>query len=127
MGRRCTDCTNAWQRHNAATNPRTQRSRLAAQLRHRYGMSLAQWDEMIERQGGACAICSHVPDGSRGKKDIRLHVDHDHVSNAVRSLLCHQCNLLIGHAKECPERLRKAADYVARLHLIELENPQDHK
>lgn len=113
MGRRCADCTNAWQRHNAATNPSTQRSRLGAQIRHHYGLSLDQWDALIERQGGACAVCGHVPDGSRGKRDNRLHVDHDHKSNMVRALLCHQCNVLIGYAKECPDRLRKAASYVA--------------
>lgn len=77
-------------------------------------MPITRWDELVASQNGACAICNHVPDGSRGLRDRRLHVDHNHQTNTVRALLCHQCNVLIGYARECPERLMKAAEYVAR-------------
>jgi hypothetical protein len=42
--------------------------------------------EMLERQGGHCALCLATP------KTRRLHVDHDHKTGAVRGLLCHRCN-----------------------------------
>jgi hypothetical protein len=42
--------------------------------------------EMLERQGGHCALCPATP------KTRRLHVDHDHKTGAVRGLLCHRCN-----------------------------------
>ena len=113
MGRRCAECTRKWHRENLRTNADTQRSSLGAMLRFHHDVSLAQWDSMLAKQKGACAICGHVPDGSRGKRDKRLQVDHCHRTGAIRSILCLQCNLLIGHAQECPDRLIKAAEYVA--------------
>jgi hypothetical protein len=62
-------------------------------LRHRYGISLAQYDEMAETQGGVCAICGQPP------KQKRLHVDHDHETGRVRGLLCAPCNTRL-HALE---------------------------
>lgn len=59
-------------------------------LRRAYGITLAQRDEMLARQGG-CALCGTTdPLG-------RWHVDHDHQTNAVRGILCHKCNVKLGH------------------------------
>lgn len=77
-----------------------------------YGMTQDQFNEMLESQGGACAIC-----GSSewlGTKDHVPHVDHDHVTGKVRGLLCGDCNLMLGKAKDDPARLRAAADYLER-------------
>lgn len=51
-----------------------------------YGITAAQYDELLRRQGGKCAICRARP------KSKRLAVDHDHRSGAVRGLLCSRCN-----------------------------------
>lgn len=69
---------------------------------------------MVKRQAGKCAICERVPDGSRGTKDRRLHVDHDHSTGRIRDLLCQSCNLLIGFARESPKLLAKASEYLGR-------------
>lgn len=42
----------------------------------------------------------------------RLHVDHDHNTGAVRSLLCKECNTGIGAMRDTPHYLRAAANYV---------------
>jgi hypothetical protein len=73
---------------------------------HRYKVPAAQLAAIREAQSGLCAICGRVP-GGRG-----LHVDHNHSTGAVRALLCGNCNLLIGHAGECPDILRRAAAYL---------------
>lgn len=114
MGRRCRNCSRAWQRENLRVNPKTRRSALNASLRRSYGLTVDQWEAMVVAQGGKCAICGHTPNGDRGKKDSRLHVDHCHTTGKVRGLLCHQCNLLLGFAAEDPETLRNAADYLTR-------------
>lgn len=44
------------------------------------------YDELLEAQGGVCAICGRPP------KTRRLHLDHDHKTMRVRGLLCHRCN-----------------------------------
>ncbi len=74
-------------------------------LRRRYGITAADADAMLEAQGGLCAICRSAP---------AAHVDHDHVTGAVRALLCFGCNGGLGQFGDDPERLRAAADYVER-------------
>jgi hypothetical protein len=41
-----------------------------------------------------------------------LHVDHDHVTGAVRALLCFDCNAGVGKFRDDPTLLRTAGRYV---------------
>jgi hypothetical protein len=50
------------------------------------GVTDADYDRMLNEQGGGCAICGNPP------KSRRLHVDHDHKTGKVRGLLCFRCN-----------------------------------
>lgn len=70
-----------------------------------YGITLEQYDEMLEAQNGVCAICE-----SAG----RLCVDHDHETNRVRGLLCVSCNRMLGLAKDDPKVLLKGSFYLER-------------
>jgi 5-methylcytosine-specific restriction endonuclease McrA len=72
-------------------------------LKRRYGITAADADAMLEGQGGLCAICKALP---------AAHVDHDHVTGAVRAMLCFNCNGGLGQFRDDPEILRAAADYV---------------
>jgi hypothetical protein len=72
-----------------------------------YGITIEDWNEMYDAQGGKCAIC-----GAFGTRDKGLYVDHSHKTNKVRALLCQNCNALIGHAFELPERLLAAISYL---------------
>jgi len=56
----------------------------------RYGITQAEYDELLARQDGLCAICRRPP----GAK--RLHVDHEHGTGVVRGLLCVSCNMKLG-------------------------------
>lgn len=51
-----------------------------------YGITIEDYDRMLEEQGGLCAICRNPP------ITYRLAVDHDHDTGAVRGLLCPPCN-----------------------------------
>jgi hypothetical protein len=57
-------------------------------FRRRYGITIEQYDQLLEAQGGGCALCGvkENPDGRR------LCVDHDHETGAIRGLLCRLCN-----------------------------------
>jgi hypothetical protein len=72
-------------------------------LKRRYGITTADADLMLERQGGVCAICRAAP---------AAHVDHDHETGAVRALLCFNCNGGLGQFKDDPFLLQMAALYV---------------
>jgi hypothetical protein len=87
---------------------RNREKRKRAQLKHVYGITLEQYDEMRLSQNNTCAIC--------GKEEQLkyLAVDHDHVTGKVRALLCQKCNRAIGELQDDPELVRKAADYLER-------------
>lgn len=72
---------------------------LAYKLKNFYGLSLMDYDNLVKKQEKKCAICAKVP--------IVLCVDHCHTTGKVRGLLCHGCNLALGHFKN--ERLLTAA------------------
>src|SRR6266540_2418055 len=91
-----------WAAHKDELNAR-RRGRVEAYLRRRYGMSLADRDALLARQGGVCGIC---------KKHRRLHVDHCHKTRKVRGLLCRGCNLGLGNYHDDPVLTRAATAYL---------------
>lgn len=75
-----------------------------------YGLTLDEYDAMLNRQGGRCAICqTDVP--GRGRK--MFSVDHDHKTGAVRGLVCGACNQGLGCFRDNPESLAAAMRYLA--------------
>ena len=70
----------------------------------RYGLSIADWNALHAAQGGKCAICIRVSD--------KLVVDHCHVKQPVRVILCHIDNLTLGQYEDDPTWFRRAADYL---------------
>lgn len=72
-----------------------------------YGITLEQYDEMLEAQGGVCRIC-----GGTNPEGKRLHVDHGHDSGLVRGLLCNGCNTGLGLFKENVASLAAAIVYL---------------
>jgi hypothetical protein len=77
----------------------------ASSLKRRYGITPEQYQKMLDRQGGICAICGRPP------KTLRLSVDHDHRTGRVRGLLCYQCNkYFVG--KNNLETARQVARYL---------------
>lgn len=56
----------------------------------------ADYEALLERQNGVCAICGCKPDHERNNGRGVLAVDHDHDTLQVRGLLCGRCNMGIG-------------------------------
>ena len=71
-------------RRDWAENPYYKSEEWAQRLRNRrlkatYGLSIDDYNALLARQGGACAICRKQP-------EQRLCVDHCHVTKKVRRL-----------------------------------------
>ena len=86
-------------------------------LYRNYGITVFEYEEMLENQNGACYICQREPTGKR------LSVDHEHQlrdrqipgfkkRSKVRGLLCWHCNAAIGKFNDNPEHMRRAAQYL---------------
>lgn len=75
-------------------------------LRLRYRITLAEQTDLLAAQSGACAICR------RSFDDLRICVDHDHTTGAVRGLLCDRCNRGLGALQDSPRLLLAAARYL---------------
>ena len=55
--------------------------------KRRYGIAMAEYDNLLLRQNGKCAICKRPPYTKKG-----LEVDHCHRTGAIRGILCSRCN-----------------------------------
>ena len=87
-----------------------------ARFKQNFGISLDDYNLMIEAQDGRCAICGN-PENTIDKRTgntRNLSVDHDHSTGLVRGLICRTCNVGIGFFKDNPSLLRACADYIER-------------
>jgi len=79
----------------------------------RYGLTEHDVQGKFEQQRGLCACCGN-PETSTIKRtgEIKmLHIDHDHKTGKVRSLLCQDCNMSLGHLQDSSERIQMLLDY----------------
>lgn len=73
-----------------------------------YGLSVGQYDLMLLDQQNRCAVCGrHV-----SELNHRLYVDHDHVTDEVRGLLCRWCNSVVAWFEEHPDRIDAVGQYL---------------
>lgn len=77
-----------------------------------YGITNADFENMVKKQDGVCAICGLPPNGNPKTKEKRLHVDHDHITGKVRGLLCFKCNSALGNFNDARDLVASALDYL---------------
>ena len=80
-----------------------------ARLKCIYGITLDEYNKILESQNNACAICN-ISTSLPTRKFF--DVDHCHKTNKVRGLLCHSCNVGIGFLKDDIQILQKAISYL---------------
>lgn len=80
---------------------------------NKFGIGIRDFDELLRKQGGVCAICRSAETVKGSGGEIRkLSVDHCHATGVIRGLLCYNCNHLLGKAKDNTNTLRAAAIYL---------------
>lgn len=86
-------------------NPDRERNR---KLIQRFGITVAEYDDMHDAQNGLCKVC-----GNPEELDRRLAVDHNHQTGKVRGLLCFKCNVILGHIEKTGlAMIAKVLDYL---------------
>ena len=88
--------------------------RIKAQRRwSNYRITPEQFNALLVKQDGKCAICSMIFKQD-GKKNEVAVVDHCHTTDKIRGLLCLTCNNGIGLLKDNPTTIRNAVVYIER-------------
>jgi hypothetical protein len=103
---RCKLCRSEDQKNRYKQNPDVHRAYL---LKQKYGITLDDYDELIEKQGGKCAICGTDKPNGHHKRFV---VDHNHETGEVRGLLCNNCNSALGYFQDNPDIIAKGFVYL---------------
>ena len=89
-------------------NPDADKRRaIESHFRRKFGLTIAERDEMLAAQGGSCLICMTTTPKGKG-----WCVDHDHKTGRIRGILCAHCNVFIGFCRECVFVLERAITYI---------------
>ena len=117
LTRRCKDChiRKSYESRKKSESPSARRDyAYNLRLKREYGLSLDDYNEMLEAQNGVCLICDQPETMKKwwGDEAPRLHVDHDHFTGKIRGLLCSNCNTGLGKFRDSPRLLRRAEDYL---------------
>jgi|SRR5882672_1384279 len=105
--RRCKLCANKLT--NISRNRRYKEDKVWAERRKdqlrskKYGLTLDTYLTLKQMSDGKCMICS---------RQVRLVVDHDHLTHLVRGMLCYKCNAGLGNFSDNLELLKFAVQYL---------------
>ncbi len=101
----CIECARLWVKDYRKTH---KLEAFGRQIKHHYGVTLEQWNQMFQIQKGLCLGCYKHQSNIKDK----FCVDHDHATNKVRGLLCRKCNYTLGLINDSALTLRRLADYL---------------
>lgn len=109
---KCRQCMGAEQapyRKGYRQTEKYQRTNRDRWLRKKYGIGADEYDALLKKQEGRCAICrTDQPGGPTPTSSF--HVDHSHDDGRVRGLLCRACNTALGLLAEDPTRISALLD-----------------
>ena len=82
-------------------------------LKNKYNITLDDKNKMKNEQDNKCLICKN-----EFKDDKSTYVDHCHITNKIRGLLCHTCNSGLGMFKDNIEYLERAIEYLKKHSIV---------
>ena len=84
----------------------------AKNLMKDYGLTLDDYNQMLEEQNGVCKICHGTCTHSQRRVAGTLSVDHCHTTGKVRGLLCNKCNTALGFLNDDLQTVKRMVDYL---------------
>jgi len=73
----------------------------------KYGISTKEFNTILRKQGGRCAVC-----GDKTPGGIGWVLDHDHTTGKIRGVLCDLCNRGLGYFRDSDSSLSGARSYL---------------
>ncbi len=95
-----------WKQRNPTKHKECNRN---STLKRIYGIDSKTYDEMFTSQAGRCKVCNK----HQSSLTKALAVDHCHITNRVRGLLCSDCNTGLGLFKDDLNVLEAAIKYLS--------------
>jgi hypothetical protein len=87
--------------------PEIKRRQQSYALQRTFGITIVDKETLFDIQNGSCAICK------RKLNEIsKAHIDHDHKTDKIRGLLCHNCNTALGMLRDDTGILYEAIKYL---------------
>lgn len=109
---RCISCDNKIrEEQNSKKKLKLSTKQRINRIKKLYNISELHLSNMMDSRRGCCDICGGsliVPEDNRGSYTI----DHNHSTGEVRGLLCHDCNVMLGRAKDSPSILLAGYNYL---------------
>ena len=106
----CRPCTAVYNKaYHAKHNERLVRENANRHLKRVYGITIEEYESMLDDRDGKCDICGRTDSRHRSGK---MQVDHCHESGEIRGILCFPCNSSLGGFGDDIETLRKALKYM---------------
>lgn len=87
-----------------------------------YGLTLENYDNLLQQQDRKCGICRKPHDTRTGKG---LRVDHDHITYRVRGLLCDPCNSALGRLGDSIESIERVLKYLYQAENLPIYKKRD--
>lgn len=119
-GYRCRPCD----KDARASYRETNRKRFAdverkKQLAYKYGLSVEQYEGLLNKQNRLCGICGCSETSSKVRGSFA--VDHNHDTGENRGLLCNQCYRGLGMFYDDVGMLQQAISYLVYYQLKEFD------
>ena len=114
----CKSCLSKYNKKRYSGGNRGNHGNRGYYLEQKFGITSEDYKDMMEAQGGTCAICNGKnavrKRATFGNKPftIALAVDHNHKTGKVRGLLCNSCNTSLGKFKDDITLLKRAIEYL---------------
>jgi hypothetical protein len=96
----------------------TKKERRNINLKHRYGINLDEFEEIIKEQNYECKCCGKDYTNDNKQEFV---VDHKHLEDGercekkdIRGIICRNCNLMLGFSKDNPNNLNLGSIYLMK-------------
>jgi len=76
-----------------------------------YGITEPEFERLLSEANNECQLCDKKLTRNRGSSDAAV-LDHCHVTQRIRGVLCNSCNMLLGRLEKQPLLISRIQRYL---------------